>query len=138
MHNQSAFTILVDELDSGKRLDLFIASRISVCSRSMAASLIRKGEIRVQGAAKKPGYRIRAGDEICGLIPPTETVLFEPEPVKIDILYEDDYIIVVNNALRRYYSGSQPLQELVCAGKYSSKIEFCQVAYGLWAGCLSV
>lgn len=96
MHNQSAFTILVDELDSGKRLDLFITSRISVCSRSIAASLIRKGEIRVQGAAKKPGYRIRAGDEICGLIPPTETALFEPEPVKIDILYEDDYIIVVN------------------------------------------
>ena len=96
MHDQSAFTILVKEPDSGKRLDLFVASRISSCSRSIAAGLIHNGQIRVQGAAKKPGYRIKAGDEICGHIPPPETVSFKPEPVKIDILYDDDYIIVAN------------------------------------------
>ena len=96
MHDPSAFTILVDVSDSGKRLDLLVASRISGCSRSVAANLIRNGKIRVQGSAKKPGYRARTGDEICGTIPPPEPVLFKPEPIPIDILYQDDDIIVVN------------------------------------------
>jgi len=96
MHDQSAFTILVDIPDSGKRLDLLVASRISDCSRSFATSLIRKGVIRVQGAPKKPGYRVKAGDIISGFIPPPEPVLFKPEPIPIHILYEDDDLIVIN------------------------------------------
>jgi 23S rRNA pseudouridine1911/1915/1917 synthase len=96
MHDPSVFTILVDAPDSGKRLDLLVASRISGCSRSVAASLIRNGKIRVQGDAKKPGYRTKTGDEICGTIQSPEPVLFKPEPIPIDILYQDDDIIVVN------------------------------------------
>ena len=96
MHDQSAFTILVNTHDSGKRLDLYIASSISDCSRSVATNLIRNGKIRVQGMVRKPGYRIKAGDEICGYIPPPTPILFKPEPIPIDILYEDDDIIVIN------------------------------------------
>lgn len=96
MRDQSSFTIFVDMSDSGKRLDLLIASRISDCSRSVATTLIRNGMIRVQGVAKKPGYRVKPGDKICGAIPPPEPVLFKPEPIPIHILYEDDDIIVVD------------------------------------------
>jgi 23S rRNA pseudouridine1911/1915/1917 synthase len=96
MHDQSAFTILVEPHDSGKRLDLYIASCISDCSRSVATHLIRNGKIRVQGMVRKPGYRIKAGDEICGCIPPPTPVLFKPEPIPIEILHEDDDIIVIN------------------------------------------
>ncbi|MFO7556498.1 MAG: RluA family pseudouridine synthase [Desulfobacterales bacterium] len=96
MRDQSSFTILVDMSDSGKRLDLLIASRISDISRSVATTLIRNGMIRVQGVAKKPGYRVKPGDKICGAIPPPEPVLFKPEPIPIHILYEDDDIIVVD------------------------------------------
>jgi 23S rRNA pseudouridine1911/1915/1917 synthase len=96
MHDQSAFTIHVEPTDSGKRLDLYIAALIPDCSRSVATILIRHGNIRVQGAVKKPGYRVRAGDEIHGHIPPPAPILFNPEPIPIDILFEDDHIIVVN------------------------------------------
>ena len=96
MHNNGAFTILVDESNSGKRLDTVVASHISDCSRSIAASLIRNEKILVQGAVKKPGYRVGKGDEICGLIPPKKPISLEPEPIRIDILYEDEYLIVVN------------------------------------------
>jgi 23S rRNA pseudouridine1911/1915/1917 synthase len=96
MHDSSAFTIFVDISDSGKRLDALVASRISGCSRSVAARLIRNGKIRVRGAAKKPGYRTRTGDKICGTIPPPETVLFKPEPIPIDIMYQDHDVIVLN------------------------------------------
>jgi len=92
----SAFTILVDEPDSGRRLDLFVASRIAACSRAVAADLIRRGAIRVQGSEKKPGYRVRPGDEISGRIPSPRPVELVPEPINIDILYEDKHLIVVN------------------------------------------
>lgn len=96
MHDQSAFTILVETPDSGKRLDLYIASRISNCSRSVATNLIRSGKIRVQGMIRKPGYRVKAGDEIRGCIPPPVPIPFKPEPIPIEILHEDDEIIVIN------------------------------------------
>jgi 23S rRNA pseudouridine1911/1915/1917 synthase len=96
MHDESAFTIIVEPSDTGKRLDLYIASRISNCSRSIATNLIRNGEIRVQGVVRKPGYRVKAGDKIYGCIPPPTPILFKPEPISIDILHEDDDIIVIN------------------------------------------
>ncbi len=96
MHHRNSFTIHVDATDSGKRLDILVASRIVDCSRSFAATLIRDGKIRIQGVVKKPGYRVRAGEEICGHIPFPEPSPFKPEPIPIDILYEDDDIIVVN------------------------------------------
>ncbi len=88
--------ILVDECDAGKRLDVVIASNIPDCSRSLAASLVRSGKIRVHGAKKKPGYRVSTGDKISGYIPPPEPVLFKPEPIEIDILFEDNHLIVIN------------------------------------------
>ena len=93
---QKCFTIIVNEHDAGKRLDMVVASCISDCSRSLSASLIRNGKILVHGALKKPGYHVREGDEICCLIPSPEPVLFEPEPVEIDIIYEDEHLIVIN------------------------------------------
>lgn len=101
MHGQNSFKIFVETSDSGKRLDLLIASRIMDCSRSFAASLIRNGMIRVQGSKKKPGYRVREGDKIRGCIPPPEPLSFEPEPIAMDILYEDNDIIVVNKQAGR-------------------------------------
>jgi 23S rRNA pseudouridine1911/1915/1917 synthase len=91
-----AFTILVNEHESGGRLDVIVASHISNCSRSFSTILIRKGEILVQGKVRKPGYRVKTGDNISVNIPPPEPVLTEPEPQNIDILYEDRHIIVIN------------------------------------------
>ncbi|MFO7560125.1 MAG: RluA family pseudouridine synthase [Desulfobacterales bacterium] len=96
MPDEGGFTIKTTEVDSEKRLDSLIADQILCCSRKFAASLIRKGLIRVSGSAKKPGYRIRAGDIIEGIIPGPETIAFQPEPLKLDILFEDRYIIVLN------------------------------------------
>jgi 23S rRNA pseudouridine1911/1915/1917 synthase len=96
MADRNAFTIRVVEQDAGKRVDALVASFISGCSRTLAADLILKGNILVQGAVKKPGYKLKAGDEIRGCIPPPESVSFEPEPIDMDILYEDAHLIVIN------------------------------------------
>jgi len=96
MHVNANFTICVNKSDSGRRIDEVVAFYVPDCSRSFAKDLIQKGKILVQGGAKKPGYRVKPGEEITGFIPPPEQYFCKPEPVPIDILYEDNNIIVLN------------------------------------------
>jgi 23S rRNA pseudouridine1911/1915/1917 synthase len=92
----SIFTIQVEHPDQGKRLDSVVAAHLSDLSRSLAAMLIRSGAVRVNDALRKPGYRVKPGDFIHGTIPSPEPVSFAPEPIPLDILYEDSDLIVVN------------------------------------------
>ncbi len=96
MQNQSGFTVFVDESDTGKRLDVVVASVMSDCSRSYAAKLIVEGHIHVQGENKKPGYKVKAGEKIKAQVPAPTSAIFEPEPIEIDILFEDEHLIVIN------------------------------------------
>jgi len=96
MSEKGAFSFLVNSNDSGKRLDVVVSSLIPLCSRNIASRLIQKGMIRVHDALKKPGYRVKSGETICGRIPPPEPLPLEPEPIRLNIVYEDKYIIVIN------------------------------------------
>jgi len=91
-----AFTIIVEESDTGRRLDSVVASRLPDCSRSLAAALIANQIILVDQQAKKPGYRLKSGDRIQGHIPDPEPVDYKAEPIPLQILYQDSHIIVIN------------------------------------------
>jgi 23S rRNA pseudouridine1911/1915/1917 synthase len=96
MSGRNDFTLRVDKRISGMRLDVAVSSFLPSCSRSLAASLIRKGSILVGENLKKPGYRVMSGDVISGSIPHPEKACFNPEPIEIDIIYQDADIIVIN------------------------------------------
>ena len=96
MPPNGAFRVRVTQSDQGKRLDVVVAAHLPDCSRSFAASLITNDKIRVDGRNKKPGYRVRVGDQIAGLIPEPEPIAFKPEPIELDHLFEDRHLIVVN------------------------------------------
>jgi len=96
MPDSGAFTLQVDAEDAGCRIDTFLAARIPECPRSLAARLVREGTVRVRGEVKKPGYRVRCADIITGSLCPPEPLRFEPEPIPLDILYEDSDLIVIN------------------------------------------
>lgn len=87
---------MAEPRDDSLRLDTFIGTHTPHCSRSHAAQLIRAGHICVNGAVKKPGYRIRSGDRIDGKLPPPEMAAFAPEPMDLAILYEDRAVIVID------------------------------------------
>jgi 23S rRNA pseudouridine1911/1915/1917 synthase len=96
MPANGAFSIRVKPSDEDKRLDVLVTSFLSDCTRTFVAGLISAKHIRVDGQPKKPGYRVKSGQRISGVIPPPVAIEFKPEPIPIDILYEDDHIIVVN------------------------------------------
>jgi 23S rRNA pseudouridine1911/1915/1917 synthase len=90
------FTILADDSDVGRRLDIVVAAHLPGCSRSLAATLVTRQQILVGGQPKKPGYRVKSGDEIQGCMPPPAQVISFPEPIPLQILYEDAHIVVIN------------------------------------------
>jgi 23S rRNA pseudouridine1911/1915/1917 synthase len=96
MPDPGAFTIDVTPDETGVRLDSFVASQYPDISRSHAARLALAGSITVNGSSKKPGYRVRAGDRVEGILPAPEPIQLKPEPIPLSILYEDSHLLVIN------------------------------------------
>ena len=81
------------------RLDVYLTRFLPNASRAKVQQGIRAGQVLVNGrVADKVSYVVQSGDVVrCTLLrpPPTEAV---PEDLPIDIVYEDDYLVVVNKA----------------------------------------
>mgnify|MGYP001824355189 FL=1 len=90
------FTILAGDADHHRRLDDIVAAQLPDCSRSLAANLIGNHKILVDNQPKKPGYRVKFGEQIHGRIPAPVAVEYKPESIPLDILYQDSDVVVLN------------------------------------------
>ncbi len=84
------------ETDKAKRLDAFLAENIDGWSRSRLQRLIESEDVLVNENAVKPSYKIREGDEIEVDLVEIPVAQFEPENIPLDIVYEDEYLAVIN------------------------------------------
>jgi 23S rRNA pseudouridine1911/1915/1917 synthase len=94
-------SITVEPNESGWRLDLFLAHHFPNYSRTLVRAAIMNGGVRIdyegeKPTAGKPAFRLKQGQVIQFSPPeiPREAPL--PEPIPLDILYEDDVLVVVN------------------------------------------
>ncbi|MGN0588080.1 MAG: RluA family pseudouridine synthase [Ruminiclostridium sp.] len=82
---------------SGDRLDKFISEQSNGdITRSGAVKLIESGSCLVNGRAEGKNYKLKAGDEVTVVIPEPEEIDILPEKIPLDIVYEDEYLLVVN------------------------------------------
>ena len=86
----------VSELDSGKRLDAFLAEHIDGWSRSRLQRLVSDGDALLNEKQVKSSQKIREGDEIEVELIEVAAAKFEPEEIPLEIVHEDDYLAVVN------------------------------------------
>ena len=85
-----------DLVENKERLDKYIQNHLEKLTRSFIARLIKNKNISVNGKNKKPGYIIKSGDKIEIIIPDEEPLNFDPEPIPLNILFEDEYLIIIN------------------------------------------
>lgn len=88
--------LVVDADDAGQRLDRYLAATLEDLSRSRIQSLMDEGRVLVNGAACKPSHHVEPGEIVTIEIPPPPPARVAPEPIPLEILYEDADVAVVN------------------------------------------
>jgi len=80
-----------------RRLDKYLASRIGKeISRTALQGYIKEGMVTVNGRTVKPSYTIRTDDVIDMSLPTSKPKEIPPEPIPLEIVYEDDDLMAVN------------------------------------------
>ncbi len=86
--------IIIDELNSDTRLDVFLADYLKDYSRSKIQSEIKEGLVQVNYRQAKPSYSLKDGDIID--FTPSNPIQILPEDIPLDIVWEDENMLVVN------------------------------------------
>ena len=87
----------VDIRNSGKRLDIFLAKNIRHLTRSFLKKMIENKKVKLNdGILLSPARKVKYKDEIKIDIIEKKRNDIVPKKIKLDILYEDKYILVIN------------------------------------------
>ena len=95
-NNNETLNFNVDPENFGIRLDIFLSENIESWSRSRLKKLVDDGDVLVNGRAIKSSYKLRENDEISVELTQQDEDGFEPEEIPIEIVFEDDYLAVIN------------------------------------------
>jgi 23S rRNA pseudouridine1911/1915/1917 synthase len=90
--------VSVGKIVSRSRIDRYLATELPQFSRTRLQHLIRAGFVRLNGRGAKTSDTVRSGDRIELVEPPPEKIENEPEPIPLDILFEDEDLLVINKA----------------------------------------
>ncbi len=120
-------TFRIEQSQPSERLDRFLARRFPAVSRATIQRLIEQGCIRVNGRIVKPTHSPRAGEEVQIQWPEPRPATVQPEPMPLEILFEDESLLVLNKpaGLVIHPAAGHPGHTLVnallhhCAGRLS-------------------
>ena len=79
-----------------KRLDRYLTGRYPHHSRARFQKLIKSADVLVNGKKSKASYEVQKGDAIDLRLPIIDNDIIKPEPIPLNILFEDDNLIVLN------------------------------------------
>jgi 23S rRNA pseudouridine1911/1915/1917 synthase len=82
--------------EQGQRLDRLLAAAWPELTRSRIQALLRAGKVTVDGRAAKPSDQPRPGASIEAEIPDPEPTHLVAEQRVLDIVFEDEFLLVVN------------------------------------------
>ena len=95
MNNTIKF--LVDEKNIGKRLDVFLTDNINHLTRSYLKKLIENEHVKLnKKVLRVPSTKVKYKDQVIINIIENYEQNIKPKKIKLDIIYEDDDILVIN------------------------------------------
>jgi 23S rRNA pseudouridine1911/1915/1917 synthase len=90
------FRFVVDNFDTGIRLDAYLSLKVRELARSQIKKLVQGHHILVNHLPSKPAVKLRMGDVVTGRIPPPRSLDVIPQDISLDIIHEDPWIVVIN------------------------------------------
>lgn len=90
------FEAQITAAESGTRLDTYLAATLDGISRSYIQKLIGEQRILINNRPVKANYKIKTADQIFVEIPDAAPIDILPEPMDLDIVYEDGDLLIVN------------------------------------------
>jgi len=88
-------TIIPDTL-AGKRLDQVLAELFPDFSRSRLQKWLKSGAVLVDGRILRPKDSVVGGELVEMAIEVEDETQWRPEPIPINIVYQDEHIVVIN------------------------------------------
>jgi 23S rRNA pseudouridine1911/1915/1917 synthase len=86
----------VPEALAGHRLDQVLAELFADFSRSRLQQWVKAGNVTVDGKTLRPKDKLLGGERILLTVQLVQETPFEPEPIPLDIVYEDESLLVIN------------------------------------------
>ena len=95
---REALDLLVMVKSEGMRLDQYVLLHLGAdFSRSVVQRAIESGGVAVNGKPLlKPAYKVRKNDRLRVTMPEPAHEIPVPEDIPLDILYQDDWLVVIN------------------------------------------
>jgi 23S rRNA pseudouridine1911/1915/1917 synthase len=90
------FDIVIPAGQKKERLDTYLTSNVENATRTKVQEAIRTGEVVVNGKNVKASHAITPGDTIHISLSRPEPPEVSPENIPLTIIYEDEYLLVVN------------------------------------------
>ena len=95
MNNTIKFS--VNEKNSGKRIDVFLAENVNHLTRSFLKKLIENEQVKLnKKVLKAPSTKVKYKDQIIINIIQNNEQNIRPKKIKLNIVYEDNDILVIN------------------------------------------
>jgi|TARA_B100001059_G_scaffold46971_1_gene39893 23S rRNA pseudouridine1911/1915/1917 synthase len=89
----------VNEKNSGKRLDVFLTKNTKNFTRSFLKKLIEDNQVKLnKKIIALPSTKVKYNDQIVINITEKDQQNIKPKKIKLDIIYEDDDILVINKS----------------------------------------
>lgn len=90
------YEFIVNSDSSRERLDVFLSVQQVEISRSRLKKLIVEGQVTVNELKRPAGYKVHSGDRINMQVPDLVALDTSPEPIPLDIIFEDEYLIALD------------------------------------------
>jgi 23S rRNA pseudouridine1911/1915/1917 synthase len=92
----SSLTVQLPLTAAGRRLDQVLAELFPDYSRSRLTSWIKRGDALLDGAVVLPRHLVRGDESVTLIVRMVQEVELAPEPIDLDIRFEDKDVIVIN------------------------------------------
>ena len=94
--SSAVIEVLVTQAHAGLRLDRFLALELADFSRSRLQALILGGFVKLNEQEPRTREVVKSGDVVRVTVPALEKIEAAAEEIALEIIFEDDYLLVID------------------------------------------